>query len=202
MKLVGTVVLVMLAVAMVSCRTAPPQDKPDDAGKEAAREPDDKEAAEKPDGEEEKAESKEAKGYAMTRLPELSDRNQFEETLKRLKTGSDQERRTILVAFQLKMDLCLPYIIEHLEDMEPFKGLTYMHVTRLGERVGDFVVPDRGFNAGAALELFLASYFRNDPARKTFNIPNRKGATDIWKAWYVQRQGAFKWAKSGIYSTR
>lgn len=198
MKLVGTVVLAMLVVAMMSCRTVPPQDN----GKAVGEEPNGKEAAEKPDGEEKKTGSQEAKGYAMTRLPELDDRNQFEETLKRLKTGSDQERRTVMVAFQLKMDLCLPYIIEHLEDKEPFRGLTYLHVTRLGERIGDFVVPDKGFNTGAALELFLASYFRKDPARTSFNIPNREGATNIWKTWFEKRKGLFKWAKSGIYSTR
>jgi hypothetical protein len=199
MRLVGIVVLAVGLAAMASCRTAPPVEQPpggNGLSKDSSQERDDK------SGQEKKAGPEEAKSYAMTRLPELNDRAEFERMLTRLKTGSDQERRTVMVAFQLKMELCLPFIIEHLEDKEPFKGLTYLYVTRLGERVGDFVIPDKGFNAGAALELFLASYFRRDPARKTFNIPEREGATDIWKAWYEQRKSSFRWAKSGVYSTR
>lgn len=198
MRLIGTIILAVGLAAMMSCRTTPPQEQvPDGKGAEGSSQ----EPGGKP-GEEKKAGPGEAKSYAMTRLPELENREEFERTLKRLKAGSEQERRTAMVAFQLKMDLCLPYIIEHLEDKEPFKGLTYLHVTRLGERVGDFVIPDKGFNAGAALELFLCSYFRRDPARKTFNIPDREGATDIWKAWYGERKSSLKWGKSGIYSTR
>jgi hypothetical protein len=202
MKLVGTFVLAILAAALVSCKSAPPQDAPGDRGKGAAQKPNGKEAAEKPDGEEKKAGQGEAKGYAMTRLPQLDDRRHFEETLKRLKTGSDQERRTVLVAFQLKMDLCLPLIIEHLEDREPFRGIDYLYVTRFGQKVAEFKIPDTGFNAGAALEMFLASYFYKDPARKNFNIANREGATSLWKKWYEQRKHTFKWARSGFYSTK
>ncbi len=197
MKLVVAIILAVLAAVLVSCKAVPPQGGNEDAGKGAAQEPEGKDG-----GEEKKAGSQEAKGYAMTRLPELDDRRNFEETMSRLKKGLDQERSTIMVAFQLKMDLCLPYIIDHLEDKEPFKGLTYLHVTRLGERIGEFNIPDKGFNTGAALELFLVSYFYRDPARKNFNIPNRARATDIWKAWYEQRKRSFHWAKSGVYLTR
>jgi hypothetical protein len=138
--------------------------------------------------------------WSVSRLPRLANRNDFEILLRRMQSGTEQERCTYLVALQLYMDLCLPFIIEHLEDSGQFKDTAYPIVSRAGIKMADGLHA-KGLNRGAALELFLISYFSKDPARR--NVPKeREGAIKLWKNWHAQRKNSLRWNTRGLYNSR
>ena len=140
--------------------------------------------------------------WSIGQKPRLEDRSDFEFLMEVLRTGTEEERRSILITMQLHMDFCLPFIIQHLEDTDPFEDVAYPLVTSRGMKRCDMKLPSAGFNTGAALEFLLVYYFNRDPARKSFNKDDREGAVEVWNAWYTQRAGRFRWNSEGVYSTK
>lgn len=135
-------------------------------------------------------------------IPRIAQRSVFEDVLLWFKQGTELDRRTAIAAFQVYMDVCLPFIIDHLEGEEPFAGLTYQPFGRKGARLRSVTIPSEGYNVGAALEYFLAYYFRSDPARRTFNVEKREGAVELWRRWYARRADSFHWDESGFYRSK
>lgn len=134
--------------------------------------------------------------------PNLRTQEGFEKLLRQLKEGSHARRREAMLALQFDMDFFLPRIIEHLEDTDVSGGLTCPIVNRAGRTLSNVTIPAKQFNIGAVLERFLIGYFFKDPARVTFNVHDREGATEVWKKWYTERAGAMRWDSWGLYSNK
>jgi len=141
-----------------------------------------------------------ADAWSVSGVPKITNRRDFEILLYRMQFGTEQDRCTYFVALQLYMDLCLPFLIEHLEDTLSFEGVSYPLVSRAGIKMANGLY-SKELDRGAALELFLISYFANDSPRR--NVPkDREGSSELWKSWYAQRKDEFRWNSRGLYSAR
>jgi len=144
----------------------------------------------------------EGTAWSVDRLPPLQSREDFEDYITRIGYGNKKERLMAFVAIQLKMDMCLPFILNHLEDPEKFDGAEFAIVNSSGVRLSNISIPAGKYTVGSALEMLLASYFYKDPARKTFHPTMRKGSVEAWKVWYDARVGQFRWNSWGLYSNK
>ncbi len=140
--------------------------------------------------------------WSMADVPRVTGPGRFDKLLVHLQHGSKQDCSKIFVAFQAYMDVCLPLVIEHLEDMGEFGAASFPIVNRQGAPVRQVEILPKTYNVGAALELLLISYFYRDAPRTTFNKDNRKGAKQLWKKWYAERARLFHWNQQGFYSAR
>ena len=144
----------------------------------------------------------EGHSWSVDKLHPLETREDFEDYILRIRFGNKKERMMTFVAFQLRIDSCLKFILEHLEDPEIFKGAEFPIVSNKGLKLTDVTIPAKKYTVGAALEMLLISYFYKDPARKTFHPTKRTGAMTAWKQWYNARAGLFRWNSWGLYSTK
>lgn len=140
--------------------------------------------------------------WTLGQMPSLNSREDIDNIVLQLRSGPELERRKLFVAIQLAMDYCLPHLLEHLEDMHDFEGMTFPIVNRSGTKLSSVTIPAKGFNTGAAIERFLIGYFYKEPARTSFNIRKREGASELWKKWYSARAERFRWNSWGVYSTK
>ena len=150
----------------------------------------------------EKTENVQGQSWAIDKLPTLENRQDFDDYITRLKFGNEKERKQVFIGFQLKIDMCLPFIIEELENEDKFKGADFPIVSSKGNILTNVIIPSNTYTIGSALERFLVSYFYKDPARTSFNVTRRDNAVEVWKNWYSRRRAAFRWNSWGIYSNK